>query len=128
VIEDDDLLERCRRMGALLRERLDATFADHPHVGDIRGRGLFVGIELVEDRPSKKPFDPSLKLHARVKAAAMAEGLMIYPSGGTADGTAGDHVLVAPPFIIDEDGVALIVDRLAAALAAAFGEAGVKAA
>jgi adenosylmethionine-8-amino-7-oxononanoate aminotransferase len=128
VIEDDDLLERCRRMGALLRERLGATFAGHPHVGDIRGRGLFVGIELVEDRPSKKPFDPSLKLHARVKAAAMAEGLMIYPSGGTADGTAGDHVLVAPPFIIDEDGVALIVDRLAAALAAAFGEAGVKAA
>src|SRR5690606_38019410 len=99
-----------------------------PYVGDIRGRGLFIGVELVEDRSSKKPFDPSLKLHARVKAAAMAEGLMIYPSGGTVDGSAGDHVLIAPPFIIGEDGVAMIVDRFAAALSAAFGEAGVKAA
>lgn len=128
VIEEDGLLERCRKMGGLLRQRLQDVFDDHPHVGDIRGRGLFIGMELVEDRASKKPFDPALKLHAKVKAAAMAEGLMVYPSGGTADGVAGDHVLIAPPFIIGEDEVAMIVERLSAAVAGALVTAGAKAA
>ncbi len=127
VIEDDGLLENCRAMGALLQERLHETFDAHPFVGDIRGRGLFIGVELVEDRATKKPFDPALKLHAKIKAAAMAEGLMCYPSGGTADGKAGDHVLLAPPFILDEDHVGLIVERLGKAVSAALAQAGVNA-
>ena len=86
-----------RRSKRRLRER----FGEHPHVGDIRGRGLFWGIELVEDRATKKPFDPALKLHARVKRKAMQAGLMCYPMGGTIDGEHGDHVLLAPPFIVE---------------------------
>jgi adenosylmethionine-8-amino-7-oxononanoate aminotransferase len=85
-------------------------------VGDIRGRGLFWGIELVSDRASKQWFDPALRLHARVKAAAMAEGLMVYPMGGTVDGKCGDHVLLAPPFISKEAELAQIVQRLGMAI------------
>ena len=127
VIEEDGLLENCRAMGALLKERLHATFGDHPFIGDIRGRGLFVGVELVEDRATKLPFDPVLKLHAKIKAAAMEEGLMVYPSGGTMDGKAGDHVLLAPPFIVTQDQVGLIVERLARAISTALATAGVSA-
>ena len=120
VIEEDQLLDNCRRMGALLRGRLEDAFGDDPHVGDIRGRGLFLGIELVEDRAAKRPFDPALKLHARIKAAAMEEGLMVYPSGGTADGKAGDHVLIAPPFIVNETHIGEIVDKLSRSMATAL--------
>ena len=92
-----------------------------PHVGDIRGRGLFQAIELVEDRSTKAPFDPALKLHARVKKAAMARGLMVYPMGGTIDGQRGDHVLLAPPFIVTDDQIDEIVDRLGSAMDDALG-------
>ena len=88
----------------------------HPHVGDIRGRGLLVGIEIVRDRGTKEPFEPERKLPARIKAAAMAEGLMVYPMGGTIDGLTGAHVLLAPPYTIDAGHVETIVDRLSAAL------------
>lgn len=126
VIEEDGLLDRCRAMGALLRSRLDHAFGEHPFVGDIRGRGLFLAVELVADRASKTPFDPALKLHAAVKAAAMEAGLMVYPAGGTADGRAGDHVLIAPPFIIDESHVAMIVERLSGALDTALAATGAR--
>lgn len=127
VIEEDGLLENCRLMGVRLKERLGDAFASHPRIGDIRGRGLFIGIELVEDRETKKPFDPALRLHARIKAAAMEEGLMVYPAGGTVDGKAGDHVLVAPPFIIGEDHVGMIVEKLSRAVAAATAAVGIAA-
>ena len=100
TIRRDDLLANVRTMGALLRRRLGERFGNHPHVGDIRGRGLFQAVELVEDRSTKAPFDPAKKLHAKVKKAAMARGLMVYPMGGTIDGARGDHVLLAPPFIV----------------------------
>ena len=116
VIERDDLLAAVRRQGAGLRERLAAALSEHPHVGDIRGRGLFLACELVADRESKEPFDPALRLHARVKAEAMARGLMVYPMGGTIDGRRGDHVLVAPPFIVTDAELDEIVSRLAAAV------------
>ena len=80
-------------------------------MGDIRGRGLFWGLELVQDRANRQWFEPSLKLHARLKSAAMEEGLMIYPMGGTVDGRCGDHVLLAPPFISSPDELAAIVQR-----------------
>ena len=120
VIARDGLLAQVQRLGHGLRERLAATFGPHPHVGDIRGRGLFQAIELVRDRATKEPFDPALKLHARIKAAAMAQGLMVYPMGGTIDGVRGDHVLLAPPFIASDDDLDRIVERLAGALQAAL--------
>ena len=116
TIRRDDLLANVREQGALLRRRLSERFGNHPHVGDIRGRGLFQAVELVEDRSTKTPFDPTKKLHARVKKAAMARGLMVYPMGGTIDGTRGDHVLLAPPFIVTADQLGEIVDRLGSAI------------
>ena len=112
VIERDGLLARVRErgpaFGAMLRER----FAKHPHVGDVRGRGLFWGVELVADRASKAPFDPKRKVHARIKREAMARGMLCYPMGGTVDGERGDHVLLAPPFIATENELATIALRL----------------
>jgi len=121
VIERDNLLANVREMGAHLRARLQARFGNHPHVGDIRGRGLFMGLELVADRGTKEPFDPALKLHAKVKKEAMARGLMVYPMGGTIDGRRGNHVLLAPPFIVDKPTVDTIVERLGDAIDAAIG-------
>jgi len=120
VIERDQLLPAVRQRGLQLQQLLQAAFAEHPHVGDIRGRGLFWGLELVRERASKQCFDPALRLHARLKRAAMAQGLMVYPMGGTVDGRTGDHILLAPPFIVSEDETALIVERLRAALDAAL--------
>lgn len=121
VIERDDLLANVRRQGARLEQRLRERFGNHHHVGDIRGRGHFWGVEIVADRASKTPFDPMLKLNARIKEAAMERGLMIYPMGGTVDGTAGDHVLLAPPFIVDAATIDTIVERLGDAVDAALG-------
>jgi adenosylmethionine-8-amino-7-oxononanoate aminotransferase len=125
TIRDEGLLPRVRARGAYLRDRLRARFGDHPHVGDIRGRGLFWAVELVKDRATNEPFDPAAKLHARVKQAAFAGGLACYPMGGTIDGVRGDHVVLAPPYIVSEGEIDLIVDRLAAAIDTAVGEIGV---
>lgn len=120
VIRRDNLLANVQAMGGHLRAGLQAAFGQHPHVGDIRGRGLFQAIELVADRDTKAPFDPARKLHARIKAEAMARGLMVYPMGGTIDGVRGDHVLLAPPFIVTQADVAEIVERLDGAVRAAL--------
>jgi adenosylmethionine-8-amino-7-oxononanoate aminotransferase len=119
VIRRDKLLDNVKAMGARLARRLGERFHNHAHIGDIRGRGLFMAVELVEDRSSKTPFDPKLKLNARIKREAMARGLMVYPSGGTIDGARGDHVLLAPPFIIDAAAIDTIVERLGDAVDAA---------
>jgi len=111
-----ELLPRVRAQGATLDARLRARLGQHPHVGDIRGRGLFRGLELVADRETKTPFDPARKLHARIKAEAMAAGLICYPMGGTLDGVQGDHILLAPPFIIKDAQIDELVDKLATAL------------
>ena len=116
TIEARDLLTRVNVLGEGLKARLNERFAHHPHVGDIRGRGLFQGLELVADRDSRKPFDASLKLHARLKKAAMAEGLMCYPMGGTLDGRQGDHILLAPPFILQESHLDEITAKLGRAI------------
>jgi len=119
VIRRDNLLANVREQGARLSRRLQERFGNHPFVGDVRGRGLFQGIEIVSDRGTKEPFDPARKVHARIKQEAMARGLMVYPMGGTVDGTRGDHVLLAPPFIIDAAAVDTIVERLGEAVDAA---------
>ena len=120
VIRRDRLLANVNEMGARLERRLAERFGQHPFVGDIRGRGLFRALELVSERASKRPFDPGLKLHARVKREAMARGLMVYPMGGTIDGVEGDHVLLAPPFIVKPSEIDMIVERLGDSLEAAL--------
>ena len=120
VIERDRLLDNVKAMGAHSPAVSASAFPIMPHVGDIRGRGLFMGIELVEDRSTKMAFDPKLKLNAKIKREAMARGLLVYPSGGTIDGARGDHVLLAPPFIVDRTAVDTIVERLGDAVDAAF--------
>ncbi len=113
VIRRDGLVAKVRddgvAFGAMLRDALGA----HPHVGDIRGRGFFWGVELVAERAGKTPFDPALKVNATVKKDAMARGLLCYPFGGTVDGRLGDHVLLAPPFIATRAHLQLIAERLA---------------
>jgi adenosylmethionine-8-amino-7-oxononanoate aminotransferase len=123
VIQRDNLLLNVRTMGALLQRSLRERFAASPFVGDIRGRGLLQALELVEDRASKRPFDPEMKIHWLVKREAMARGLMVYPMGGTIDGVRGDHVLLAPPFIVNAKQIDLIVDRLGDAVDAAMASA-----
>ena len=98
-----------------------------PNIGDIRGRGLFLGLELVADRASKSVLDPALAIHDVIKRQAMARGLMCYPGSGTIDGQQGNHILLAPPFIIDEGHVNEIVSRLGSAIDAALIETGVTA-
>ncbi|OYO30339.1 aspartate aminotransferase family protein [Janthinobacterium sp. PC23-8] len=115
-IEQRDLLANVRAMGSILKDRLVQRFGDHAHVGDIRGRGLFLGLELVQDRATRQPFDPARCLHAQIKTQAMQAGLMCYPMGGTIDGQQGDHVLLAPPYIINAGHVDEIVDKLARAI------------
>jgi len=124
AIRDRDLLASVRVRGEALNRELRTSLGQHPHVGDIRGRGLLRGIELVADRETKEPFDPALQLHARVKTEAMARGLICYPSGGTADGVRGDHVLLAPPFIVSENQIGEIVGRVGEAIDAALSAAG----
>jgi adenosylmethionine-8-amino-7-oxononanoate aminotransferase len=120
TIHRDGLLANVVAMGELLDLRLRERLSTHAHVGDIRGRGLFRGVELVADRGTKVPFDPSYKLHVRIKTEAMARGLMVYPMGGTIDGLMGDHVLIAPPFIVNRAQIDTIVDRLGDAIDAAL--------
>jgi adenosylmethionine-8-amino-7-oxononanoate aminotransferase len=119
VIRRDGLLANVVAMGGHLQRRLEERFANHHHVGDIRGRGLFRGVELVSDCDSKRPFAPELKLNALLKREAMARGLIVYPMGGTIDGVRGDHVLLAPPFIVNKGQVDVIVERLGDAVDAA---------
>ena len=122
VIERDGLLQKVQRGAQVLQALLAEKFAKHPHVGDIRGRGYFWGVELVAERAGKTPFDPARRLHARVKSEAFARGLLVYPMGGTVDGRYGDHILLAPPFIVTDDELALIVERLAEAVDAAIAQ------
>lgn len=112
VIEEDDLLPQVQARGAYFANLLKERFGQHAHVGDIRGRGLFMGLEFVENRETKEPFAPELNIAGRLKAATFENGLICYPSGGTADGARGDHVLLAPPFIISEPQLEELVDKL----------------
>ncbi len=120
IIRDHDLLANVRAMGMRLEHALTERLGNHPHVGDIRGRGLFWAIEFVADRASRQPFDPALRLHDRMKQAALANGLAIYPMGGTIDGRLGDHVIVAPPYIVTAPEIEEIVDRLGQAAESAL--------
>ena len=117
---DEQLIGRVQVQGAKLKAALEERFGEHPHIGDIRGRGLFLGMEFVADRTSKTPFDPAEARHRAFKAAAFEAGLICYPMGGTIDGRRGDHVLLAPPFIISDGQIDEICDRLAVAVQSAL--------
>lgn len=112
AILDRGLIQHVGRMGEKLHLALQDKFGQHANIGDIRGRGLFRGLELVEDRATKKPFDPALGVNKKIKKAAFEAGLICYPMGGTIDGRTGDHVLLAPPFIMQDEHVGEIVDKL----------------
>ena len=112
VIRDDDLLAKVRATGERLADRLVERLGNHRHVGDIRGRGLFWAIELAADRTSKAPFPPALALNTRIRDAALERGLAIYPMGGTIDGTHGDHIVIAPPYIATASDIDAITERL----------------
>ncbi|MGF1695464.1 aspartate aminotransferase family protein [Vibrio lamellibrachiae] len=111
-IQDNDLITQVALVGQSLQEKLHDTLNHQSYIGEIRGRGLFIGLELVKDKESKQPHPASDQLAKKLKATAMDEGLMIYPMGGTIDGSQGNHILLAPPFIIDDHQSDEIVDKL----------------
>jgi adenosylmethionine-8-amino-7-oxononanoate aminotransferase len=113
AVKERGLLAKVRERGAGLEARLRARFGEHPRVGEIRGRGLFWALELVEDRASKRPFAAQRRIGAKLKLQALENGLMCYPMSGTLDGVSGDHVMLAPPFIIEETQLDEMVDKLA---------------
>lgn len=120
IIAEQDLVAHVARMGARLDALLTERFGNHRHVGDVRGRGLFRALEFVQDRAGKAPFAPARQVAERVKQAAMDLGLGIYPGTGTVDGISGDHVIIAPPYVVNEHELLDIVDRLGAAVDAAL--------
>ncbi len=116
VFEEDQLVEQVARNGDVLAAKLQETFGNHPHVGDLRGRGFFRGVEIVKDRETNEPFDNTLGVAMKIKKAAMDEGLICYPMGGTIDGKNGDHVLLAPPFIYTMAHMDEMVEKLKRAI------------
>ena len=119
---NNDLVSRSAEKGKKLSNMLESKFSQHPNVGDIRGRGLFQGIEFVEDREKKKPLDPGLKFATKLKMNAFEAGLICYPMSGTRDGKNGDHVLLAPPFIIEDTQLDELVEKLDTAITATLGQ------
>ena len=107
-------------------KNLAGRFHDAPNVGDIRGRGLFQAIEFVSDRVTKLPIDARLQFAANLKREAFKRGLICYPMAGTIDGQRGDHVLLAPPFIVTRDEIDNIVDILGDAVDQVVQELGLK--
>ncbi|WP_105010024.1 aspartate aminotransferase family protein [Rhizobium leguminosarum] len=120
ILKRPDVMANVIKMGERFQAGLDAALGQSPYVGDIRGRGLFRGVEIVADKDTKEPFDPTRTIHFKIKKEAMQRGLMCYPMGGTIDGVHGDHVLLAPPYIIQPEQIDMIVERLAAAINAAI--------
>ena len=119
---NNDLVSRSAEKGKKLSNMLESKFSQHPNVGDIRGRGLFQGIEFVEDRETKKPFDPDLKFATKLKMNAFEAGLICYPMSGTRDGKNGDHVLLAPPFIIEDSQMDELIEKIDSAITKTLGQ------
>lgn len=120
ILREDALVANAASRGETLERLLVERFGNHHQVGDIRGRGLFWALEFVSDRGGRTPFAPQAAIAERVKQAAMDRGLGVYPCVGTVDGKLGDHVIVAPPYIVTDADLTDIVDRLGAAVDAVF--------
>jgi adenosylmethionine-8-amino-7-oxononanoate aminotransferase len=125
IIERDQLLNNVIDKGEKLLSHLQSLFAEHPYVGDVRGRGLFLGLEFVRDKANKTPFDPAVLLHKIIKQASMQAGLMCYPMSGTIDGRLGHHILFAPPYTIQDQQIDEIGEKLSQAIQYSFQQAGV---
>lgn len=111
VIEEDQLLGRVRSQGAKFKQMLDDRFKDHPNIGDIRGRGLFWGLEIVKDKKTKEPFPAELNLAGKIKADILENGMLSYPSQGCVDGISGDHILLAPPYTVSDEELETIINK-----------------
>ncbi|OWY05590.1 aspartate aminotransferase family protein [Thioclava sp. F1Mire-8] len=120
-LTEGGMVARAAQQGEVLDAALREAFGQHPHIGDIRGRGMFSGLEIVADRATKEPMDPAKAVNKKLKAAAFEAGLVCYPMGGTIDGQRGDHILLAPPFIITEDQIGELVDKLGTAIREVLG-------
>ena len=118
VIKAESLLSNVVERGKAIQAELEKNLADHPHVGDVRGRGMFIGVEFVSDRETKTPFDPASKFHNKVQLEAMDRGLRCYGMGGTVDGRIGEHILLAPPYNLDDQEQKELVETFVAAVAA----------
>ena len=112
IVERDGLVRKVAEDGPYLRARMEEALGRHPHVGDIRGRGFLQGVELVEDRETKEPFDPEARMFQRVMKAGFDNGLIVYPTGGNVDGVRGDQFIVSPPYTATRDEI----DEIAALL------------
>jgi Adenosylmethionine-8-amino-7-oxononanoate aminotransferase len=120
-LTEGGMVTRASQQGEKLDAALREAFGQHPHIGDIRGRGMFRGLEIVADRATKEPMDPAKAVNKKIKAAAFEAGLVCYPMGGTIDGQRGDHILLAPPFIISDDQIGELVDKLGTAIRGVLG-------
>lgn len=114
IIQNDDLISNVRAMGKLLEKGLRETIAHHPNVGDIRGRGLFWGIEFVQDKAAKSPFPTSQAVAMKINELGLNDpyAIVVYPGGGTVDGVAGDHIILAPPYNVTASDVEYIVQTV----------------
>lgn len=120
ILDRDGLVEWAQVQGEKLLALLRETLGDHPHVGEVRGRGLLLGVEFVADKDKKTPFPAEADIRGRVARACLERGLYVYPGGGSADGVRGDHILIAPPLIVEDVHLEQIATTLQAALEAVF--------
>ena len=112
VIEREGLVDQAKTKGLEFSKKLKGSISQYQCVGDIRGRGLFQAIEFVKDKEKKLPFPENLKLAAELKKKAFEKGLICYPMSGTIDGRSGDHILLAPPYILNSENIDEIVNLL----------------
>lgn len=126
IIQENKLMENVSKQGAYLEKRLKAVLGDHPNVGDIRGRGLFWGLEFVKDKVTKEPFDPELGVAQKILDLAISSefNMTVYPGTGTVDGVRGDHIILAPSYIVTEEDVEHIVKVVSAVVHNVFKKIG----
>jgi adenosylmethionine-8-amino-7-oxononanoate aminotransferase len=116
IIEKEGLIERSARLGEYLHKRAREKLQYHPSVGDIRGKGMLMGVELVKNKETKEPYDPALLASSRVHRLAMEKGCMVFPTTGVVNGVSGDEIIIAPPYIITESEIDTALDMVDEAL------------
>ena len=116
IIQRDNLLQNVRKMGEYLGQALVQELKDIKIVGNIRGRGLFWGVEFVKDKLSKEAIDPQIRIGQRIQHKALENGVASYPGFGTIDGLSGDHILIAPSYDITQDQIDVMVQKVAASI------------
>ena len=119
ILRDEDLVAASHTKGERLQDLLHEHLAPHPNVGEIRGRGLMVGLELVEDRETRRPFARAARLTEAIVRSARDRGLLLYSGTGEANGMDGDTILIGPPFVVTDDELVRIADVTAEAIGAA---------